>query len=308
MSKITISVYELLKKFPDEETARVYLEKKRWGDTPTCPNCGEKRNQYKQRRKGKGGYFLCYHCSLVYTVRTDSVFERSHLALDKWLLAIYLVVTARKGISSLQLSKELDVKQHTAWFLLQRIREACRTEDLGAFLEGDVEADEGYFGGLEENRHENKKKKLGSGVVGKIPVLGIRERGGKFHGKVVNDTTKETIQGELEKTVKDGSNLYTDEHRAYTDNKYNHKIVKHSAKQYVDGMAHTNSVESVWALLKRAFYGTHHFFSEKHLQRYVDECAFRLNEGNVKYHTWDRINSLLGKAFGKHITYAQLVA
>lgn len=308
MCKITVSAYQLMKRFPDEESARLYLEKKRWNGKPKCPHCGDNEVQSKQKRNGKEGYYFCFRCKETYTVRVNSVFGRSHIPLDKWLFAIYHVVTDRKGISSLALSKIIGVTQKTSWFMLQRIREACRTEDLGAILGGDVEADGGYFGGIEGNKHESKKRKEGRGTVGKIPVLGIRERGGKFRGKVVSDTSKETIQGELEKTIRDGANLYTDEHKAYTDNKYNHKIVKHSAKQYVDGMASTNSVESVWAVLKRGFYGVWHSFSKKHLQRYVDECAFRLNEGKVDNHTLSRIDYLVGKTFGKRITYAQLTA
>jgi transposase-like protein len=116
MDKITISAYDLMKKFPDAESARIYLEQLRWNGNPTCPKCGKKEKQYKQKRDGKEGYYLCYHCKLVYTVRTKTIFDRSHVSLDKWLFAIYMVVTARKGISSLQLSKEIGVTQKTAWF------------------------------------------------------------------------------------------------------------------------------------------------------------------------------------------------
>jgi len=137
MYKITVSVYEFIKKFPDGESARLFLEEKRWNGTPCCPKCGCSENQYKQKRKGKAGYYLCYHCRLVYTVRTGTIFERSHVPLDKWLYAVYLVVTARKGVSSLQLSKEIGVTQSTAWFMLQRTRKACENDD-GDFLKGIV--------------------------------------------------------------------------------------------------------------------------------------------------------------------------
>ena len=144
MCQVTISTYELLKKFPDAESARLHLETLRWNGSPTCPTCGCADKQYKQRKNGKEGYYLCYHCKQVYTVRTGTIFERSHVPLDKWLYAIYLVVTARKGISSLQLSKEIGVTQKTAWFVLQRIRVACH-DDSDVLLRGIVEADEPFL-------------------------------------------------------------------------------------------------------------------------------------------------------------------
>lgn len=309
MCKVTISAYELIKRFPDEDSARIYLEQKRWNGNPTCPKCGCIDNQYKQTRNGKAGYYRCYHCNSVYTVRTGTIFERSHVPLDKWLFAIYLVVTARKGISSLQLSKELGVTQKTAWFMLQRIREACKDDDDNddGFLRGIVEADETYIGGKESNKNASKKLKAGRGTVGKIAVLGMRQRGGNLKAKVLKDTTKLTIQGELNASIADGSILCTDEHRSYIGVKFEHKSVNHSAKQYVDGMAYTNGIESVWAVLKRGFYGVYHSFSKKHLQRYVNEFVYRLNEGNVKIHTMDRIDSLLGRAMKNHVTYAKLI-
>jgi len=227
MRQHTISVFDFMKKFPNAKTAQHYLEQKRWNGNPVCPECGSTDKQYKQKRYGKEGYYLCFHCKQVYSIRTGTIFERSHVPLDKWLFAIYLVATARKGISSLQLSKELGVTQTTAWFMLQRIREACKNNK---FLSGIVEADKAYIGGKESNKHESKKLKAGSGVVGKIPVLGMRERGGNFKGKVLKDTTNNSIQTELNNSITEDATLCTDEHRAYIDTKYKHMTVNHSAK------------------------------------------------------------------------------
>lgn len=308
MDKVTISTYEFLKHFPDEKTARKHLEKCRWHGCPVCPHCGSVGRI--QTRKLEG-YYRCLACKTDFTVRTGTIFERSHVPLDKWLFAIYLLVTSRKGISSLQLSKEIGVTQKTAWFMLQRLREACgndRDNDggMGGFLKGIVEADEVYIGGKESSKHESGKLKSGRGPIGKAAVLGMRERSGKVKAVVLDCTTRPVIQRELKKSILPGSTIITDEHPSYRDNGYHHKSVHHSVKQFVDGMAHTNGIESVWAVLKRGFYGVYHQFSVRHLQRYVDEFTYRLNEGNVRVHTLDRIDALIRKTNGVRLTYANL--
>lgn len=307
MSRSTISAYEFHRRFPNAESARKYIEEKRWQGKPSCPSCGSSDPIYK---RPVIGYYRCPSCKLDFTVRTGTIMERSHIPLDKWLYTFYLVMTARKGISSLQLAKEIGITQKSAWFLLQRIREACGKkddDDQNGFLTGIVEADEAYFGGKEANKHESKKLKMGRGTVGKVAVLGIRERGGRVKGKVLKSTSAEEIQREISASVESRSVLFTDEHSSYAGMpQYFHAIVNHSAKEFVNGMAHTNGIESVWAVLKRGFYGVYHSFSQKHLQRYVDEFTFRLNEGNVKHHTMTRIDSLIGKLNEARITYREL--
>ena len=303
---ITISTFQFFKRFPNPEKARTYLEAQRWNGKTVCPMCGS--GDKITARKGKRlGYYRCRICQVEFTVRTGTIFERSHVPLDKWLYAIYLLVTARKGISSLQLSKELSVTQATAWFMLGRLREAC-SGDLGK-LSDVVEVDKTYVGGRERNKHDSKKQRSGRGPVGKTPVAGARERDGMVKALPVSWTDTPTLQGFVTGTVKPGSTVYTDEHAAYRDLvDYDHASVKHSAGEYVVGDVHTNSMESVWAVLKRSIYGTWHHVSDKHLPRYVNEAAFRLNEGNCAIHTLDRMDAFVHHAFQHRTTYGELTA
>ncbi|MDZ4341186.1 MAG: IS1595 family transposase [Candidatus Binatia bacterium] len=308
MSRSTISTFQLFDLFPDEESARAYLEDRLWPDGATCPDC-HSRERITIRQGRRAGYYLCNVCKVEFTIRTKTIFERSHIPLHKWLYAMYLLVTARKGISSMQLSKEIGVTQKSAWFMLHRLREAC-DKDIDK-LRGEVEIDETFIGGLEANKHEHKKLNMGRGSVGKSAVLGMRERGGRTKAMPINSTSIEEIQQAIHAHVEVGSMLYTDEHAAYNDLDglfFRQERVNHSANEYVKGMASTNGIESVWAVLKRGLNGVYHQISKKHLARYVDEFTFRLNDGDVKRHTLARLDSFVDAIRGKRITWKELTA
>jgi transposase-like protein len=305
MCKSTISTFQLFEMFPDQETARVYLEGRLWPQGPRCPVCG--LGEHITARKG--GYYRCNQCKEDFTVRTGTIFERSHVPLHKWIYAMYLLVTARKGISSMQLAMEIGITQKSAWFVLHRLREACGKKYIEK-LQGIIEIDETYVGGLEENKHTSKRRNAGRGAVGKTAILGMRERGGRTVAKPVARTNKATIQTAIIRQVEAGSTINTDEGGAYEGLAslwFTHQTVNHKAGEYVRDDVTTNSVESVFAVLKRGLHGVYHHASAKHLDRYVDEFTFRLNEGNVRNHTLTRLDSFIDGTVGKRLTYKGLI-
>lgn len=311
LKKVTIPYVTFVRKYSTEYKARKYLEELRRSEGIVCPFCGE-RHVYDQKRNGTRGYYRCSKCQKVFTVRTGTVFERSHVPLTKWMYAFYKVITFRKGYSSIQLALEIGVTQKTAWFMLQRVRHACEQNEIDAdkMLKGVVEADAAYFGGKEKSKHESKKQKKGRGAVGKTAVLGAKERGGRVSARVILDTGKEMVHDVLKGMVNSEATLMTDEHKSYEGVPFkNHKVVHHALKEFVNDMAYTNGIESVWAVLKRGWIGVYHHFSPKHLQLYVNEFCFRLNEGKCETKLKERIKYLCGFSIQKkHLTFKELLS
>lgn len=296
------SILELIKAFPNEQTCIEHLEALRWNNNVVSPfdptskvyNC--KGNKYKCRNTGK--YF---------NVKTATLFDNTKVELQKWFLAIWLVTSHKKGISSIQLSKDIDVTQKTAWFMLQRIRKCFGIEN-GNELDNTVEADETYVGGKNKNRHNDKKVKNSQGRSSKdkTPVVGMIERDGKLNARKVENVKSETLTLEIIRNVKESATLYTDEWLGYkgVSRIYDHAIVKHNQGQYVNGRVHTNTIEGFWSLLKRGIIGIYHFTSKKHLQMYVDEFVFRYNTRN--FTEANRFNTLLLNLTNR-LTYKELI-
>lgn len=301
----TFSLFEFMQMFPNEAAATAHFEKKRWGSEVHCPHCGSLSCSTVENKKPMP--FRCRDCRKHFSVRTGTVLAESKLPLQKWLMAMYLLHTSRKGVSSVQMAKELGITQKSAWFLNHRIREAMTKR--GGLLGGSkpVEVDETYIGGKEKNKHSNKKIRAGRGAVGKQAVFGIVEREGRVRAFPINETKKIDLQCAIVENVRRGSTVYSDCHRGYQNlHGYKHESVAHSVGEYVKGQAHTNGIESFWALLKRGYYGIYHQMSTEHLHRYVDEFAHRHNTANENL--VDCLNATIEGMVGKRLSYKGLIA
>ena len=302
-----ITLIGLMEMFPSEKAATQWFEQVIWDGSRYCPKC--KSTKTSATRTGKPMPYFCNGCRSYFSVRTGTPLAHSNVPLRKWAIAIYLCLTSLKSISSMKLHRDIGVSQPTAWFMLHRIREAWAQEDSGNFG-GPVETDETYFGGRRTNMSNRKRKALentGRGAVGKTAVVGIRDReSNEVRAKVVGKTDAPTLQGFIHENTEPGSQVFTDDATVYSNLPFPHEAVKHSVREYVRDMAHTNGVESFWATLKRAHKGTFHRLSPKHLNRYVQEFAGRHNLRDSD--TLDQMRDTVVRLVGRRLLLRDLIA
>jgi transposase-like protein len=306
MLKSFKTLAELNRVFGDNKVALSHFKSIRWRDGEFCPHCGHDK-VYGLKREG---IYRCAQCRKNFSILVGTIFENSKLPLHVWFGAIWLLTNHPKGIASTTLARDLGITQKSAWFVLHRLRYAARTRSFNKPpLTGLVEVDETYVGGRSANRHKSqrRKRKGNAGVVNKTPVIGAVERGGDVIARVAKFGVGEA-EGFIKQVVSPSADLIvTDAHPAYAamTNLPQHEMINHHQGEYVRGQAHTNTIESVWALLKRQIVGTHHWVSPKHLQQYVDEMAWRLNRRELS--PQGRINALFAAVEGR-LTYKALTA
>ena len=301
-----VSIMRLFEMFPDEEAARIWFERARWPHGRHCPRCGSKRTYACKHAKSP---YRCSDCSKYFSAKTGTPLAGSPVPIRKWVFAIYLEATSLKGVSSLKLHRDINVTQKTAWFMLHRIREAWQGHRSGSFT-GPVEVDEAYFGGKRKNMSNAKRRELagtGRGAVGKATVVGAKDRSARqVRAKVVEHADGRTLRRFVDDTAGDLAVVFTDEAAVYQGIPNPHLSVRHSRSEYVRGQVHTNGIESFWSMLKRAYVGTYHHISEKHLDRYVQ----RFSGGN-NIRDLDTITQMLAIVrlmTGKRIKYRELIA
>jgi transposase-like protein len=294
---------ELMTYLKDDEVCRNYYAELRWGGNPTCPHCG-KDKPYKMKC---GRLYRCREktCKKNFTVTVGTIFEKSKIPLSVWMGSIFVITAHKKGISSLQLSRDMDITQKTAWFILHRIRHIMGDPDP-APLDNIVEIDETYVGGKFANMNRGKRKFMQENSLdNKTAVMGLLERDGRAKLTIIgSDTFKDVVR----KNVKEDALLITDTHLAYQGLALEfagHATVNHSQSQYRDGLAYTNTVEGFFSSLKRSIYGIYHSVSPKHLQRYCEETSCRYN--GRKLTDKERFLLTMKQANGNRLTYNTLI-
>lgn len=294
-----LTLTDLIAMFPDDSAAERWFESNVWKDGRVCGRCG---GSHTCEASHPTMPYWCSECRKYFSVKFGTVMERSKISYQHWAIATYQFATNVKGISSMKLHRDLGITQKSAWFMVHRLRESWRTLAGPDGMAGPIEVDEKYVGGSDSNRHADKK-----GTKPKAPVVGVRDRDtGMVSAAPIPETTQARLVDFVERHMEHShTKVYTDGNPAYRTLK-NHESVNHSAGEYVRGMAHTNGIESFWALLERGYDGIYHWFSHKHMHRYVNEFAGRLNIGD--YDTLDMMVSMVKGMVGRQLTYKMLIS
>ena len=277
-----MDLIKVFQKWPTHESCIGHLETVRWGHRPACPLCGS----VNVARKADGyrvGRWNCHACKSSFNVLSGTIFQKTRIDLQKWFLAIAIILNAKKSVSSYQLARDLDLTQPTAWYMAMRIRKAMVASD-GELLAGIVEADEAYVGGRPRKgnkRDDDTPAKRGRGTD-KLPIVGVVERGGRVVAEPSPKVNSASLTAFLSRNIDAGSLLITDAFNAYREmgRRVRHAVIDHSI-QYVDGLIHTNTIEGFWSLLKRAWYGTHHHYSDDYALAYSVEACYKYNSRNA---------------------------
>lgn len=299
------SLIALADYFNTEDKCKQAIAQERWGETVVCPYCGGKHCYMTAE-----GRYICKDCHKHFSVTVGTIFENTKISLRKWFMAMYLISSHKKGVSSCQLARDIKVTQKTAWFILHKVRGLYGQNDSTS-LNGEVEMDEMYLGGRESNKHESKHTEgtQGRSTKTKTPIFGMLERDGKVVAMKVENTQGKTLMPIIGQFVESGSTTYTDEANIYhslTKNGYEHLFVNHSQREYVRAKdIHTNGIEGFWAHFKRVVFSTYHCVSKDYVQRYIDEQVYRWNtrEEKASY----RFHDMFSKAV-KSFTYSDVLS
>ncbi len=302
--KLPTTLQEAVQYFSDPQRTLDFVIAMRWPHGPVCPRCQSQEQCFLKKRS----LWECNSCHKQYSVKVGTIFEDSAIKLDKWMVAMWMLVSAKNGVSSYEIARGVGVTQKTAWFMMHRLRLLLQNGSMDRKLMGEVEVDETYIGGKARNMHKNKQLKTlrTEGHFRKAVVVGMLERKGEVRTAVINRASVALLSNQIKKNIVPGSTLYTDQLGSYTavGREYAHNVINH-AEAYVRGNVHTNSIENFWSLLKRGIKGTYVSVEPFHLFRYLDEQSFRFN--TRKDNDQGRFMAALSSMQGKRVEYKELI-